>query len=336
MLNDRREEQKIIEVVQAPILSPGRHCSPESRIPHIPDHFRVRSFPTWNSVLPDPELQSAVDVPHVPTAHGGLTEMTTIRFEQDHGVGTIVLANPPANRIGSQFAVDLRAAVHDASLSDSRVLVIRSDGPNFCMGGNVPEWPGKSADWFRTFIAECNSSFHAIEALRIPTVAVVRGGAIGGGFELALACEFLVAAEDATFFAVEIRSGNIPLAGGLQRLAERVGRARAVKLALLGEPFSGIIAGDLGIATLVVPEADLDETSRKLVDKLANGPTKAYAAARTLLKAWSAGGVAAADVMMLDVAIDLFGTEDTTKGILNSAKAIQAGVQTSPLTFLGR
>ena len=100
--------------------------------------------------------------------------MTTIRFEQDHGVGTIVLANPPANRIGSQFAVDLRAAVHDASLSDSRVLVIRSDGPNFCMGGNVPEWPGKSADWFRTFIAECNSSFHAIEALRIPTVAVVR------------------------------------------------------------------------------------------------------------------------------------------------------------------
>ena len=175
--------------------------------------------------------------------------MTTIRFEQDHGVGTIVLANPPSNRIGSQFAVDLRAAVHDASLSDSRVLVIRSDGPNFCMGGNVPEWPGKSADWFRTFIAECNSSFHAIEALRIPTVAVVRGGAIGGGFELALACDFLVAAEDATFFAVEIRSGNIPLAGGLQRLAERVGRARAAKLALLGEPFSGIIAGDLGIAT---------------------------------------------------------------------------------------
>ncbi len=271
-----------------------------------------------------------------PASHRGMTEMTTVRFEQDHGVGTIVLANPPSNRISSQFAVDLRAAVHDASLSDSRVLVIRSDGPNFCMGGNVPEWPGKSADWFRTFIAECNSSFHAIEALRIPTVAVVRGGAIGGGFELALACDFLVAAEDATFFAVEIRSGNIPLAGGLQRLAERVGRARAAKLALLGEPFSGIIAGDLGIATLVVPEANLDETSRKLVDKLANGPTKAYAAARTLLKAWSAGGIAAADVMMLDVAIDLFRTEDTTKGILNSAKAIQAGVQPSPLTFLGR
>jgi len=295
--------------------------------------FRARSVsPTFRQQIP-------VLADSEPSRKGqvmGVTEMTTVRFEQDHGVGTILLTNPPSNRIGSQFAVDLRAAVHDASLSDSRVLVIRSDGPNFCMGGNVPEWPGKSADWFRTFIAECNSSFHAIEALRIPSVAVVRGGAIGGGFELALACDFLVAAEDATFFAVEIRSGNIPLAGGLQRLAERVGRARAAKLALLGEPFSGIIAGDLGIATLVVPEADLDETSRKLVDKLANGPTKAYAAARTLLKAWSAGGVAAADVMMLDVAIDLFKTEDTTKGVLNSAKAIQAGVQPTPLTFFGR
>lgn len=262
--------------------------------------------------------------------------MATIRFEQDHGVGTIVLANPPQNRIGFQFAADLRVAVHEASLSGSRVLVIRSEGPNFCLGGNVPEWPGKSADWFRTFIADCNSSFHAIEALRIPTVAVVRGGAIGGGFELALACDFLVAAENATFLAVEIRSGNIPLAGGLQRLAERVGRARALKLGLLGEPFSGAVAGELGIATLAVPEADLDEAGRKLVDKLANGPTKAYAAARTMLKAWSGGGVPAADAMMLDVAIDLFSTEDTTNGIRNSAKAIAAGVQPAPLTFLGR
>jgi hypothetical protein len=68
VLNDRREEQKIIEVVQALILAPGRHCSPESRLSHLLDHLRVKSFPTWNSVLSDPQLQSAVDVPHFPTA----------------------------------------------------------------------------------------------------------------------------------------------------------------------------------------------------------------------------------------------------------------------------
>ena len=68
MLNDRREEQKIIEVVQPFILAPGRHCSAENRLSHLLHHLPVKSFRTWNSVLSDPQLQSAVDVPHFPTA----------------------------------------------------------------------------------------------------------------------------------------------------------------------------------------------------------------------------------------------------------------------------
>ena len=68
MLNDRREEQKIIEVVQALILAPGPASFPESRLSHLVDHLPGKSFPTWNSVLSDPQLQSAVDVPHFPTA----------------------------------------------------------------------------------------------------------------------------------------------------------------------------------------------------------------------------------------------------------------------------
>jgi hypothetical protein len=68
--------------------------------------------PTFRQQMP-----ALADSEPDPALHGGMTEMTTVRFEQDHGVGTIVLANPPSNRIGSQFAVDLRAAVHDASLS---------------------------------------------------------------------------------------------------------------------------------------------------------------------------------------------------------------------------
>ena len=233
--------------------------------------FRAQPMsPTFRQQMP-----VLADSEPKPASHGGMTEMTTVRFEQDHGVGTIVLANPPSNRIGSQFAVDLRAAVHDASLSDSRVLVIRSDGPNFCMGGNVPEWPGKSADWFRTFIAECNSSFHAIEALRIPTVAVVRGGAIGGGFELALLATFWSRRRMRHFSPLRSVRATFRWRAGYSGSQNGLGAPAPAKLALLGEPFSGIIAGDLGIATLVVPEANLDETSRKLVDKLANGPTKA-------------------------------------------------------------
>ena len=118
--------------------------------------------------------------------------MNTIRFERRDSIGSIVLANPPYNRIDLQYAASLREAVHAASESDIRVLMIRAEGPNFSMGGEVREWPGKDINWFRTFVSDVNASYRAIEALRVPTVAVVRGLALGGGFELALACDFLV------------------------------------------------------------------------------------------------------------------------------------------------
>src|SRR6201993_1329723 len=160
----------------------------------------------------------------------------TIRFERDGAIGNIVLANPPFNRLDLRFAEALRVAVHQASESDIRVLVVKAEGPHFSFGGEVREWPGKDINWFRTFVAEVNHSYRAIEGLRVPTVAVVRGLAFGGGFELALSCDFIVAAADAVFRCVEVTTAMLPIAGALQRLAERVGRARASRYAMLGDP----------------------------------------------------------------------------------------------------
>src|SRR5882672_5372405 len=184
--------------------------------------------------------------------------MTTIRFERDGAIGNIVLANPPFNRLDLRFAEALRIAVHQASKSDIRVLVVRSEGLHFSFGGEVREWPGKDVNWFRTFVAEVNVSYRAIELLKIPTVAVVQGIAFGGGFELALACDFLVAAENATLRCVEVTTAMLPIAGALQRIAERVGRGRASRYSMLGEPILGKQAGELGIATHVVADAKLD------------------------------------------------------------------------------
>src|SRR5260370_12067521 len=117
-----------------------------------------------------------------------------------------------------------------------RVLVVRSEGPHFSFGGEVREWPGKDVNWFRTFVAEINVSYRAIEMLKIPTVAVVQGIAFGGGFELALACDLLVAADHAVFRCVEVTTAMFPIAGALQRLAERAGRARASLFAMLVSP----------------------------------------------------------------------------------------------------
>jgi enoyl-CoA hydratase/carnithine racemase len=262
--------------------------------------------------------------------------MHTIRFERQNAVGSIVLANPPFNRIDLQFAESLRQAVHDASESDIRVLVVRAEGPHFSFGGEVREWPGKDINWFRTFVAEVNLSYRAIEALRVPTIAAVQGVAFGGGFELALNCDFIVAADNAVFRCVEVTTGMLPLAGALQRLAERVGRARASRYAMLGEPIPGAMAGELGIATQVVPEAELARAVEAFAQKLAAGPTKSYAATRTLLKAWSAGGVPAADAMMLDITMDLYSTEDSTRGFANAAKAFDRDIEPPDLVFHGR
>lgn len=262
--------------------------------------------------------------------------MKTIRFERQGSVGRIVLANPPYNRLDLQFSECLRDAVHAASSSDIRALIVCSEGPHFSFGGEVREWPGKDIDWFRTFVGEVNATYRALEMLRVPTIAAVRGVAFGGGLELALSCDFLVAADDAVLRCVEVTTGFIPIAGALQRLAERVGRARASRFAMLGEPIPGALAGELGIATHVAPSAKVDGTAAELAATLANGPTRAYAAVRTLLKAWSAGGVPAADAVMLDVAMPLHATEDVTRGFINTAQAFDKDIEPPPMTFHGR
>ena len=262
--------------------------------------------------------------------------MQSIRFERENAIGRIVLANPPFNRLDLQYSECLRRAVHEASESDVRVVLIKAEGPHFSFGGEVREWPGKDINWFRTFVAEVNLSYRAIEALRVPTIAAVQGIAFGGGFELALNCDFIVAADNAVFRCVEVTTGMLPIAGALQRLAERVGRARASRFAMLGEPISGALAGQLGIASHVVSEAEVAQTAETLASKLAAGPTKSYAATRTLLKAWSAGGVPAADAVMLDITMDLFNTDDCTRGFLSTAKAFDLDIEPPDMVFNGR
>jgi enoyl-CoA hydratase/carnithine racemase len=262
--------------------------------------------------------------------------MQVIKFEQNDAVGHIVLANPPKNLIASNFSDCLKRAVHEASETNIRALLIRAEGPNFSQGGDVLDFLEKDTNQFRTFIGECNQSFRAIEALQIPTVAAVRGAAFGGAFELALACDFIVAAEDAIFRCIEASVGSAPVAGAVQRLAERIGRSRAAYYAMLCEPMSGAVAGQLGIASFVVPAQEVEATALKFARDLSTGPTRSYAAIRTLLKAWSGGGVSSADAMILDVTMALHSSEDARLGRTARAQAIKQGVEPPKIVFTGR
>jgi enoyl-CoA hydratase/carnithine racemase len=251
--------------------------------------------------------------------------MNVVKFEQTGPVGHLILCDPPENQLGRLWANELRRVVHEASLAGIRALVVRAEGPNFGTGGYVAEWPGKDIHWFQTFIDEVNQAYRALEALRIPTLAAVRGKAIGGHFELVLHCDLLVAADTASFHAIESKTGMVPLAGGLQRLAERIGRSRTVELYFSSTPLSGIRAGELGLANYIVPAAEVDAVAIQLAERLAAGPTLAYGAAQALLKAWSAGGVAGADNLQLDLSMRLFETNDAQQAFAALKEAQAAG-----------
>src|SRR5258707_5361382 len=97
--------------------------------------------------------------------------MKTIRFDREQGVGHIVLANPPHNYLDKRFCESLANAVHEASESDVRVVLVRAEGPHFSFGGEVREWPGKAINWVRTLFAARNKAHPPLLALRVPTIA---------------------------------------------------------------------------------------------------------------------------------------------------------------------
>jgi enoyl-CoA hydratase/carnithine racemase len=105
---------------------------------------------------------------------------------------------------------------------------------------------------------------------------------------------------------------------------------------MLGEPIPGSAAQELGIATHCVPAGRLAATANALAKELASGPTRSYAATRTLLKAWSSGGVGGADLVMLDIAMELYNGEDAQRGFANTAKAFDADIEPPPMVFEGR
>ena len=238
--------------------------------------------------------------------------MSTIRFQHEGDVGSIVLANPPRNELGRRFADDLLAVVHEASSSSIRALIIRAEGPNFGTGGDVPEMAGKECELVPHFHrrgepglcgdrgASCTYDQRRPWRCRQRSLRA-----------LVLRADLIIASDTATFAWVESETGFTPLAGGLQRLAERVGRGRAAAHVMMAETIDAAEARRIGLVHRVVTDAELDSAADELGASSARGATRGYAADRALLKAWSSGGVAGADDLMLDLSMDLYTSVDT-------------------------
>lgn len=258
----------------------------------------------------------------------------TISF--DEGVATLTLDRPPQNRIDAQMVNELDAAITAIVGSDARSLLLCSTGENFSFGGDITDWPDSSRQELRALFESYMSVFNRFERIPMPVIAAVQGLCFGGGFELALRADLIFAGESAAFGHPEQSLGIVTILGGAYRVAERVGRARAAEWAMTSEKVQAATMERFGVVNRVVADADLLNEARAFAQKVAQGPTRAYAAHKALLRAWAVGGVSAADDAMLDIAMPLFETEDVQRGLKSAVDALKAGRPRPTLDFKGR
>jgi enoyl-CoA hydratase/3-hydroxyacyl-CoA dehydrogenase len=187
----------------------------------------------------------------------------------EHQIAIAWLDNPPANSISPDTVTALRRA-WDAVQGKVKALVIASANPMlFCAGADIKAFTKMDAAAGKELLDQMHGLLRTIETSGTPTIAAVNALAFGGGCELAMACDFRIAAESATFGQPEINLGIIPGFGGTQRLPRLVGEAKALEMNLTGEAISADEAYELGLATRIVPDHELLDTALAWARKLA-------------------------------------------------------------------
>ena len=241
--------------------------------------------------------------------------MAGVRVERPGDVGVLVIDAPPLNLFGEELTRDLVGALDEVARDLPRALVIRAEGDVFTGGADVHVFQGKSPTEASDFFADLIAITHRVEDLPIPTLASVHGLCLTAGFELALACDMIWAAESARFGLVEIVVGLTPAMGGTQRVAERAGPARARELVMSGGLYEAATLERWNVVNRVLPDEQLGEKSMRFAERLAAGPTLANAATKRMVRAFLEHGVRGADARVGDIAAPLFATEDLQRAV---------------------
>ena len=236
--------------------------------------------------------------------------MTSITYQKDGAVGVVTMCKPPHNLIDNALLADLVAAYAKAVAEGCRAILLRSAMRHFCAGADLDVIVAERAPQ-----QQLVEMWSALEDVPIPTVAAVHGAALGGGFELALMCDMIVAADTASFGMAESSLGLIPLLGGVQRVVDRAGPARGKELAMFGRRQDPHALERWGVINLVAAEAELGAVSMSWARQLAAGPTVALKSIKTLADLAARGGIAAADARQAEVNGWMWESEDQRRGL---------------------
>lgn len=239
-----------------------------------------------------------------------------VKLEISGGLGVIRLDRPPMNALNEQVQEELRAAAHAASSTDEVAAVIVYGGPKvFAAGADIKEMADMSYVQMSARAGALSSAFDAIARIPKPTVAAVTGYALGGGCELALACDWRIVAEDAKLGQPEIKLGIIPGAGGTQRLSRLVGPAKAKDIIFTGRMVDAAEAVSIGLADRVVPGEKVLEEAVAFMNQFVNGPVQALRAAKVAIDGGLDRDLAAGLAWESHLFAALFATEDKSEGM---------------------
>jgi enoyl-CoA hydratase/carnithine racemase len=239
--------------------------------------------------------------------------MTTVTQEIDGKVGVVTLAKPPHNLLDDRLIEDLVAAYQSVIARGCRAILLRSSMRHFCAGAEMQSWG--TGTTIHTDQPRFEAMLKALEDAPVPTVAAVNGGALGGGLEVALTCDMIIAADTAFFGQVEVAVGLLPLLGGTQRLAQRAGAARAKEIAMLGRRHTPAAFERWGIINHVAPESELGSASMTWARQLAAGPTQVIKGIKMQANLEARGGIAAADARQVEINEMIWKAKDRQRGV---------------------
>jgi len=229
----------------------------------------------------------------------------------EDGLAVVTFDAPPLNLFDAAMSDGLTDAVATLESASPRAVLFRAEGRVVSGGVDVSLFaalsgPEDAAQTFRALIDVARR----VDRLPCPTVFAAHALCLTWAFELALACDLIVAAESASFGLVEKVIGLTPAMGGTQRLAERAGTGRAREFVMAGRPFPAAELERWNVVNRVLPDEGFDEAARTLAEELAVGPTLAHAATKQVLRDYLEGGVELANDRVPGVAGALFATQD--------------------------
>jgi 2-(1,2-epoxy-1,2-dihydrophenyl)acetyl-CoA isomerase len=251
-------------------------------------------------------------------------QLETVNVRIADGAATVELNRPEAlNAWNAQLGADLLAALRGVVEDDAvRAVVITGAGRGFSSGADLKDISGGETtpdgrpDVYKTLTERYHPIMHLIREMPKPVVAAVNGPAVGIGCSLALCCDLIVAAESAYFLLAFVNIGLVPDGGSSLFVPARVGMARAMELAMLGERLPARQALEWGLINRVVDDARLAGEAAALGARLAAGPTRSYAGSKRQLNNWLYSRMPEQLELEAQIQREMAGSDDFVEGAL--------------------